>query len=113
MYVVQGDPLVGAGSAVVAVAPTGGRLPSGLTERSRVGIVVGEAPDLVQIDGRVVAVNRDDEDAANLSVEVASADAPTVAAAEDVHLVLLDPASDPAIDAASDTDGPATTESGG
>lgn len=100
VYLVQGDPLVGSGTAVVAVAPSGGLLPSGLTERSRVGVVVGEAPELVQVDGRVVLVDREDDGATRLSVEVPEADAATVASADDVHVVLLDPGDDPAIDAA-------------
>jgi hypothetical protein len=108
VYVVQRAPLVAGGTAVVAIAPSGGRIPSGLTERSRIGIVIGEAPDLVQVEGRVVAVDRDDEGAANLSVEVAVADAAVVAAAQDLYIVLLDPGTDPAI--ATDT---SETENGG
>lgn len=97
IYVVQSAPLVGGGTAVVAVSPSGGRVPSGLTERSRIGVVIGEPPDLVQIEARVVAVDRDDEDTASLSVEVGEADAAVVAAAEDLYVVLLDPGTDPAI----------------
>lgn len=96
VYIVQSDPLVGIGTAVVAVDPADGRVPSGVTERSRIGIVIGEAPDLVQIEGRVVALDRDDEEGARLSVEIAEADAAVVAAAADPDVVLLDPGVDPA-----------------
>jgi hypothetical protein len=107
VYVVQSAPLVGGGTAVVAVSPSGGRVPTGLTERSRIGVVIGEPPDLVQIEARVVAVDRDDEDTASLSVEVAEADGAVVAAADDLYIVLLDPGTDPAIvtdDAQSEAD---------
>ena len=95
-FVVQSAPLVGPGTAVVAVTPSGDLIPQGLTERSRVQLVFGgEAPTLVE--ARVVAVERDESAGANsLSVEVAEADAPVVAAAEELHVVLLDPGVDPA-----------------
>lgn len=105
VYVVQSDPLVGSGTAVVAVAPSGGLLPSGLTERSRVSVVVGEAPELLQVEGRVVRVDRDDDGPTSLSVEVAEVDAALVAAADDLHVVLLDPGDDPAIDTAGESGG--------
>ena len=112
LYVVQNTPLVSGGMAVVAVAPSGGQLPFGLSERSRVGIVIGEAPDLVQVDGRVVAVSRDDDGAGSLSVEVTEGAAARVAAAEDVYLVLLDPGTDPAVAASTATDAGASEAAG-
>jgi hypothetical protein len=103
-FVVQATPLVSPGTAVVAIEPTGGGVPDGLLERSRVRLVLSETPELLQVDGRVVAVDRDDEDGpATLSVEVADVDAGAVAAAEEVRVVLLDPGVDPAV--ASETGG--------
>ena len=95
-YVVQSQPLVSPGTAVVAVTPADDLVPRGLTERSHVQLVLdGDPPTLVE--ARVVAVHRDDGGrASSLSVEVAEADAPTVAAAGELHVVLLDPGSDPA-----------------
>jgi HAMP domain-containing protein len=96
VFVVQSDPLVGPGTAVVAVTPSGDLIPQGLTERSRVQLVLGgEATTLVE--ARVVAVERDESTgASSMSVEVSVTDAPAVAAAEDLHVVLLDPGIDPA-----------------
>lgn len=90
-FVVQPDPVVGEGTAVVAVSPDGGRLPRGVTRRSRVLLVIdGDAPTTVE--ARVVSADDDGE----LSVEVAEVDAVSVAAAGSVHVVLLDPGLDPA-----------------
>lgn len=92
-YLVRSTPLVSPGSAIVAISPVGDRLPSGLVERSRVWLVIDAGPTPTTIEGRVVA---DDRDRGELSVEVAEVDAPAVAAADDVHVVLLDPGTDPA-----------------
>jgi hypothetical protein len=90
-FVVQPDPVVGEGTAVVAVSPEGGRLPRGLTRRSRVLLVTGD--DAVRrVEARVVSVEDDGE----LSVEVAEGEAPMIAVAGAVHVVLLDPGVDPA-----------------
>jgi hypothetical protein len=96
VFVVQADPLVGSGTAVVAVTPSGNLIPQGLTERSRVQLVLGgETTTLVE--ARVVAVDRDEAaGATSMSVEVAATDAPIVAAADELHVVLLDPGVDPA-----------------
>lgn len=98
-FVVQSGPLVAEGSAVVAISPAGNLLPRGVGERSRVQLVLGTG-ELVLVDGRVVSVNRTESGgAASLSVEVAPADAPRVAAAETIHVVLLEPDVDPATQA--------------
>ncbi len=97
VYVVQPDPLVTAGTAVVAVAPADGLVPTGITERSRVRLVL---PDGGGIEGRVVSIARNDVGGADsLSVEVAEADAAIVAGGDDFLVALLDPQVDPATEA--------------
>ncbi|MEQ8437152.1 MAG: SAF domain-containing protein [Ilumatobacter fluminis] len=97
VYVVQSDPLVTAGTAVVAVAPADGLVPTGITERSRVRLVL---PDGGGIEGRVVSIARNDAGGADsLSVEVAEADAAIVAGGGDFLVALLDPQVDPATEA--------------
>ncbi len=97
VYVVQPDPLVTAGTAVVAVAPADGLVPTGITERSRVRLVL---PDGGAIEGRVVSIARNDAGGADsLSVEVAEADAAIVAGGDDFLVALLDPQVDPATEA--------------
>ncbi|TDT14690.1 flagellar basal body P-ring formation chaperone FlgA [Ilumatobacter fluminis] len=97
IYVVQPDPLVTAGTAVVAVAPADGLVPTGITERSRVRLVL---PDGGGIEGRVVSIARNDVGGADsLSVEVAEADAAIVAGGDDFLVALLDPQVDPATEA--------------
>lgn len=99
---VQTVPLVSPDAAVVALQVADGSLPSGLRERAPVALVIAgrdenEAP--TSIDGRVVGLPRETSAALglqSLSVEVARADAPLVAAADDVRVVLLEPAADPA-----------------
>lgn len=98
---VQPEPLVVPGMAVVAIAVTPSAIPSGLRERSRVQLVItgpsGDAPAVV-VDGRVVARGAEADSISGrfpLSVEVAAADAPALAAADDVRVVLLDPGGDP------------------
>ena len=99
---VQPTPLVSAGASVVAVEIRPTRVPSGLRERSRVMIVVvprnSDEGSFATI-GRVVS-RGDQADTVTgvfaLSVEVAEADAATVAAADDVRVVVLDPGVDPA-----------------
>lgn len=90
---VRSSPVVSPGAAVVAIEPAGGRLPRGIVERSRVWLVSEDLAGV--IDARVVALDREVGDGV-VSVEVAEYDAPAVAAAERVHLVLLDPGVDPA-----------------
>lgn len=95
VYVVQPDPLVTPGAAVVAVAPADGLVPTGITERSRIRLVL---PDGGAVEGRVVSIERDDAGGArSLSVEVAEPDAAIVAGGDgDVAVALLDPQIDPA-----------------
>jgi hypothetical protein len=100
---VQSSPLVAPGSGVVAVEISPTLTPSGLRERSRVMIVVvggiADGSDFVTT-GRVVARGADADQLSgrsSLSVEVAEVDAPVVAAGDDVRVVLIDPATDPAM----------------
>lgn len=94
---VQPRPLVTSDAGVVAVEVAPTRLPSGLLERSRVQLVIVRDDELTVVEARVVAIGRNDEGggSGSLSVEVAIGDAATVAAAGDVRIVLVDPATDP------------------
>lgn len=98
---VQADPLVTPGSAVVAIAVTPAGIPNGLRERSRVELVIsGPSSDgaALVIGGRVVARGAEADTISGrfpLSVEVAAGDAAAVAAADDVRVVLLEPGTDP------------------
>jgi hypothetical protein len=99
VFVVQSSPLVTPGAAVVAVTPDGNLVPDGLRDRSLVRLIIGQG-ELTLIDARVVAVERNDAGgASSLSVEVNEADAPIVAAAEQLRVALLDPGIDPATEA--------------
>lgn len=101
---VQRGPLVSEGSAVVAVQVGEGTLPIGLRERVPVVLVIpgstGQAATgPTSIAGRVVGLPVATDSALgvqSLSVEVAVADAATVAAADDVRIVLVEPTEDPA-----------------
>ncbi len=102
---VQPSPVVTPGASVVAVEIRPTRVPSGLRERSRVMLVVlrdsGESEAFVTT-GRVVARGPDDDNVTGvfgLSVEVPEADAATVAAGDDVRVVVLDPGVDSATEA--------------
>lgn len=104
MPMLQSAPLVAPGSAVVAVTIPSGELPLGLRERSQVQLVfpptgsIGAA-GAATVLGRVVGLPSEPDSVSArlaLSVEVAAADAVTVASAESVRVVLLDPGSDPA-----------------
>lgn len=92
---VQSSPLVSDGAGVVSVEIRPTRVPSGLTTRSQVLLVVvpeGDG-DLFVTTGRVVRHGGDATDGsgvAALSVEVTVADAPAVAAANDVRVVLIE-----------------------
>lgn len=93
----QDEPLVAPGSAVVAVQVDEGSLPLGLRERVPVVLVVPSPSDTagpLSIDGQVVGLPQETATALgrqSVSVEVALADAPTVAAADDVRVVLVEP----------------------
>ena len=97
---VQPNPLVTAGAGVVAVEIRPSRVPSGLRERSQVMIVVvpeNGDEELFVTTGRVVDTGSVADTVSGLrglSVEVTEADAPLVAAGNDVRLVVLDPGSD-------------------
>lgn len=95
---VQSTPLVSDGAGVVAVEITATRLPAGLSTRSQVMLVVAEsgADELFVTEGRIVRRGTDGADGGAISVEVAVADAPRVAAADDVRVVLIEPGIDPA-----------------
>ncbi len=115
---VQTSPLVGPGNAVVAIQVDEGALPVGLRERVPVQLVIPAAPgvggsgavttDPTVIDGVVVALPIATTSALgrqSLSVEVAAAAAPIVAAAEDVRVVLTEPIVEATADAADEASG--------
>jgi hypothetical protein len=97
--IVQRTPLVSPGTGVVAIVVAGGGSPSGLIERSRVQLVYSDGESLVVVDGRVVARGADPDDVAGvgLTVEVPVATAASLAAANDVRVVLLEADVDPAL----------------
>jgi SAF domain len=98
----QSSPLVEPGNAVVAIQVREGSLPVGLRERVPVQLVIPAGPaagdaagEPTVIPGTVVALPITPPNAIgtqSLSVEVASADAPSLAAADDVRVVLTEPA---------------------
>jgi len=95
----QSSPLVGEGNAVVAIQVPEGALPVGLREQVPIELVI--PPDrstadsaTIVISARVVALPTATANALgaqSLSVELAAADAATVAAADDVRVVLSEP----------------------
>jgi SAF domain len=96
----QAEPLVAPGSAVVAVTIPSGELPAGLRERSQVQIVMptpGVALPL-RVFGRVVGLPAAPDSVTgqlSVSFEMSAGDAVTVANADRVRVVLLDPGTDP------------------
>ena len=98
----QSQPLVALGSAVVAVTIPSGEVPAGLRERSQVQIVipvVGDEAQVAPVVGRVVGLPAAPDAVTgqmSVSFAVAVADAVTVASATRVRVVLLDPGTDPA-----------------
>ena len=107
----QSEPLVAEGGAVVAIQVAEGSLPVGLRERVPVVLVIprqgqrrSRRPDIDRRSNRRPA---DDDGfgarAPMVSVEVARADAATVAAADDVRVVLVEPTPDPASDDEADS----------
>jgi hypothetical protein len=119
----QATPLITPGTSVVAIRIADGSLPIGLRERVPVQLVVtadrADGAGTTSITGRVVGLPSDTSSALgmqSLSVEVASADAATVAAADDVRVVLLEPSAHPATaDPAADpaAGGPGAAEGDG
>ena len=99
--VLQGAPLVSPGRSVVAIEVRPTNVPSGLRERSQVLLVIdnGEDEPPTTVGGRVVARPTGESSSSGrvaISVELAAADAPTVALAEEIGVILLDPGVDPA-----------------
>src|SRR4051812_17083785 len=101
----QGQPLVAPGSAVVAVTVPAGEVPAGIRERSQVQVVMpsaGNSHDVAPaapVVGRVVGLPAAPDSVTgqmSLSLEVSAIDAVTVANAAAVRVVLLDPGVDPA-----------------
>ena len=109
----QPTPLVTPGASVVAIQVADGSLPIGLRERVPVLLVVPAdrtAADsaATSVSGRVVGLPTDTSSALglqSLSVEVAAADAATIAAADDVRVVLVEPSEDPAATTGAAEDG--------
>lgn len=100
---IQIEPLVAPGSAVVAIQVAEGTLPLGLRERVPVVLVVpgAQADDgtraSLSVDARVIGLPVSTDSALgveSLSVEVARSDAATIAAADDVRVVLIEPSGD-------------------
>jgi len=100
---VQSLPLVAEGNAVVAIQVPEGALPVGLREQVLIELVIppdrsaADAATIV-VSARVVALPTLTANALgtqSLSVEVAAADAATVAAANDVRVVLSEPSTEP------------------
>ena len=88
----QSTPLVADGAAVIAVELAPGLVPTGVRERSLVELVYLRDGIETVVGGRVVGLPEDSEGGqVSLSVEVANADAPGVATAADVRVVLLSP----------------------
>ena len=99
----QTGPLVRPGSAIVAIQVADGTLPIGLRERVPVVLVVGDLAgdaEPTTVTGRVVGLPTTTTSALgveSLSVEVELAEAPRIAAADDVRVVLVEPVDDPAL----------------
>jgi hypothetical protein len=101
----QPTPLVGPDAAVVAITLPAGESPVGLRERSQLLLVFPpastDAAPMEPIRARVVSLPIASDSITgvmSMSVEVAAADAPTVAAAAQVRVVLLEPGVDAATD---------------
>jgi SAF domain len=102
----QPDPLVAAGSSIVAIQVGEGALPAGLRERSPIEVVLPDDADdptaqPVTVDARVVGLPYTPDAAIgtqSLSIEVDEADAARVASADDVRVVLVSPRPDVAED---------------
>jgi hypothetical protein len=94
----QPTPLVSAGSSVVAIQVGEGTLPIGVRERAAIVLVIPGEAGPTSIDARVVGLPVKTASALgveSLSVEVDANDAATVAAADDVRVVLVEPTDDP------------------
>ena len=98
---VQVEPLVSEGAGVVAVQISPSRVPAGVTTRAQVLLVIPDGDELFTTAARVV--RNVGVDGTSMSVEVAIDDAPRVAAAGDVRVVLVEPGSDPATEVGATT----------
>lgn len=96
---VQADPLVSDGAGVVAVDVGPARVPAGLTTRSQVLLVVVDDRSGEPFVTTARVVGRPDDDGSSMSVEVAVSDAPRIAAADDVRVVLIEAGVDDATEA--------------
>lgn len=99
---VQPTPLVAPGRSVVAIELRPTQVPDGLLERSRVQLIIvgGNDEPIYLAEGRVVSLVGTDangDEQGSMSFEVEAVDAPALAAARDVRVVLLDPGDDPAL----------------
>jgi len=95
----QPSPLVSAGSSVVAIQVGEGTLPIGVRERAAITLVIPGDTGPTSINARVVGLpvaTGSVLGVESLSVEVDADDAATVAAADDVRVVLVEPSDDPA-----------------
>ncbi len=99
---IQPTPLVEPGRSVVAVVVPPAELPAGLRERVPVHVVLpprSDGDEIVVVEARTVGLPADVGDtlgARSVSLEVDVVDAPLVASADDVRLVLVEPIADPA-----------------
>ncbi|MGD9792055.1 MAG: SAF domain-containing protein [Acidimicrobiia bacterium] len=90
----QAAPLVAAGASVIAMTVPAGEVPIGLRERSRINVVIiGSDRTSTSVAGLVVGLptKAAATGQVSVSIELAVPDASSVAAAEKVRLVLLDP----------------------
>ncbi len=102
---IQSQPLLSAGNAVVAIEVKAAELPVGLRERVPVLLVIppiaGDDSGLpTTIDGRVVGLPVASESGLgtqSVSIEVEASLVASVAAADEVRIVLLVPSTDPAV----------------
>jgi hypothetical protein len=106
---VQSTPLVAPGRSVIALEVRPTQVPANVRERSRVElVVVSDGAPGMRAEGRVVDLGSSSNDSATgvfpLSVELPADVAADFAAAEQVEVVLLDPAAGAAPDPAFDGD---------
>lgn len=90
----QGRPLVDPNAAVLAIQVAPGALPIGLREQSRVWLVLSPTSGVATAIVPATVVSLPDDlatGAVSLSIQVGFADAPRVATAEKVAVLLIDP----------------------
>ena len=105
---VQSTPLVAPGRSVIALEMRPTQVPADVRERSRVElVVVSDGAPGMRAEGRVVDLGSSNDAATGvfpLSVELPAEVAADFAAAEQVEIVLLDPAADSVADPVFDGD---------